>query len=239
MSSEPRIAVNLRHRIGHLALQAAFSTSAPWTVLFGPSGSGKSTLLRAIAGLLRPDHGSITLNGQVVCDREQNLWIGPRARPSRWSAQTATLFPHMTIARNLAFGLTQSRSLSASDRRDAVAQALHHFRLTTLSARYPAQLSGGEQQRVAVARTAIGARGKVLLLDEPFTGLDSPVRDRLIEDLRAWLGDTPVLSVTHSVAEALLLQAHVVRLADGKVAAQGPAALVLKEERERLLTILQ
>lgn len=238
MSSEPHAAVNMRHRIGNLALDVNFSTSAPWTVLFGPSGSGKSTVLRAVAGLVRPERGSITLQGQVVCDRANNIWLGPHSRAMRWSGQRATLFAHMSVQQNIAFGLTQANPQSAFQKRESVAEALSHFHLEGLAMRRPVQLSGGEQQRVAVARAAIGVRGKLLLLDEPFTGLDDAVRDRLIADLRVWLGDTPVLSVTHNVAEALLLQAEVVRLEEGKIAAQGPASIVLQQERERLLAVL-
>ena len=238
MSSEPHAAVILRHRIGNLALDVNFSASAPWTVLFGPSGSGKSTVLRAVAGLVRPDRGSIMLRGHVVCDRANNIWLGPQSRSMRWSGQRATLFAHMTVQQNIAFGLTQADPQSGVQKRECVAKALSHFHLEGLAMRRPVQLSGGEQQRVAVARAAIGVRGKLLLLDEPFTGLDAAVRDRLIADLRLWLGDTPVLSVTHNVAEALLLQAEVIRLQEGKVAAQGPAAIVLQQERQRLLAVL-
>jgi molybdate transport system ATP-binding protein len=239
MLSEPHLSVCLQHRIGALTLDVAFTTSSAWTVLFGPSGSGKSTVLRAIAGLIRPHQGSITINDQLVCNPERGVCLSPQLRPVRWSAQHPALFPHLSVAQNLAFGLTRSSGLSATQVRSAAEEALAHFHLESLSSRRPAQRSGGEQQRVAVARAAIGARGKLLLLDEPFTGLDTEVRNRLVADLRAWLGASPVVSVTHNVAETILLQAEVVRLAQGQVTAQGPAVGVLAHERSQLLAALQ
>jgi len=231
MLSEPHLSVRLEHRIGALALDVTFRTSSPWTVLFGPSGSGKSTVLRAVAGLLRPQAGSITLGDQPVCDTSRSICLAPRFRPVCWSAQHPALFPHLSVAENVAFGLTRSGSLSAAQVRSAAEEALAHFQLRSLALRRPAQLSGGEQQRVALARAAIGVRGKLLLLDEPFTGLDTELRDRLITDLRTWLGSTPVVSVTHNVTEAILLEAEVIRLAQGKVTAQGTALCVLAHER--------
>lgn len=112
------------------------------------------------------------------------------------------------------------------------------FHLEAFAAKRPRELSGGQAQRVAVARAAVGAEGKLLLLDEPFSGLDAAVREELIADLRAWLGETPVISVTHDVGEAFLLGAEVVKIADGRVVAQGPVGVVLAEERDRLAGVL-
>ncbi len=239
MPSEPHLSVRLQHRIGALTLDAAVTTSSPWTVLFGPSGSGKSTILRAIAGLFRPQNGSITVGDQLVCDISQRICLAPRFRPVCWSAQHPALFPHLSAAQNIAFGLARTQGLSAAQVRSATEEALAHFQLEAFALRRPAHLSGGEQQRVAIARAAIGARGKLLLLDEPFTGLHTELRDRLLTDLRAWLGPTPVVSVTHNVAEAILLKAEVIRIAQGKVVAQGAASSVLADERTQLLAALR
>ena len=238
MSSEPHLDVNIEHRLGSLALNICFETCAPWTLLFGASGSGKSTILRAIAGMVRPDRGRIALRAQPVFDSATNFYLAAHMRPVRWSAQRASLFPHLTVAQNLAFAVAPIPGLSRAQKKSAVADALAHFRLEALGRHYPAQLSGGEQQRVALARGAIGARGKLLLLDEPFTGLDAPVRDDLIANLRAFLGQTPVLSVTHSVAEALMLDARVLRLEHGSITRYGPAAEVLAPEIQRLRATL-
>lgn len=238
MSSEPHLEVQIKHSIGTLALEVNFQTSAAWTVLFGASGSGKSTILRAIAGLLRPASGSITLGGKRVFDSVQKVWIPAHARPVRWSAQRATLFPHLSVEQNLAFATESLPGLSRARRRATVAEALTHFRLQAFCADRPAQLSGGEQQRVAIARAALAARDNLLLLDEPFTGLDAVVRDQLISDLRDFLGPTPVLSVSHSIAEALILKAHVLRLENGRITAQGAAVEVLAPEIECLRATL-
>jgi molybdate transport system ATP-binding protein len=137
----------------------------------------------------------------------------------------------MTVRENIAFSY-----ISTPDR--PVEAALEVFDLTRLAGKRPAELSGGERQRVAVARAAVAAKDRLLLLDEPFTGLDAPVRDRLIASLRDWLGETPIVSVTHDVAEAFQLDAEIVRLAEGRVVDQGPPTVVLAQERQRLLSLL-
>ena len=139
----------------------------------------------------------------------------------------AMLYPEMTVAENLAFAGDEARAV------------LEGFHLTGLVKKTPRELSGGEGQRVAVARAAAGAKGRLLLLDEPFSGLDAEVRDGLISDLKDWLGDTPVVSVTHDVGEAFLLGAEVVRIAVGRVAAQGAVGDVLGDERRRLVAVLR
>ncbi len=227
----PELAVDLRHQLGSLTLAAAFTITAPWTVLFGPSGSGKSTLLRALAGLEHPTAGHIRLNGVPLFDAATALALPAWQRPIRWSAQRAVLYPHMTVAQNLAFAIPDPQHL-----KDGIAA----FHLAPYLAKRPSQLSGGEAQRIAVARAAIATRGNaaLLLLDEPFSGLDRPIRNRFIADLRTWLAGTPVLSVTHDVAEAFELDAHVLRIDAGRIVAQGPAAGVLAEERRHLLATL-
>ena len=214
------------HRIGAVALEVTFVTRAPWTIVFGPSGSGKSTLLRILAGLLRPESGAVKMLGRVVSHSAAGVFVPAHLRPVRWSGQQTALFPRMTVEQNLACGTE-----------DGVERALEHFDLRGFAKKRPAELSGGEQQRVAVVRAAMSARGRVLLLDEPFAGLDAGVRDELVERLREWLGKTPVLSVTHDVGEALMLEAEVLRLQDGRVVAQGAAREVLAEERRRLLEL--
>lgn len=232
---DPHLEVDFRHRIGSLAMSVAFRADARWTVLFGPSGSGKSTILRVVAGLERADEGRIAVGSVPVFDSQAGTGVRADRRSVRWAGHRAFLFPWMTVRANLAFGW----SADAEERSaDEVARALEAFHLTELQDKRPAELSGGQAQRVAVARAAVGARGKLLLLDEPFSGLDAEVRDRLIEDLHGWLGDTPVVSVTHDAGEAFLLGAEVVRIAEGRVVAQGPAGVVLDEERRRLLRVL-
>ena len=219
----------LRHRAGSLQLDVAFVARSPWTILFGPSGSGKSTVLRLLAGLLRPDAGAVAVLGHPVSQSANRFFLPPYLRPVRWSGQKTALFPRMTVRENLAFG-----SGDSAEHEDA----LVHFGLQGLAGKRPAELSGGEQQRVAVVRAASAARGRLLLLDEPFTGLDARVRNELIAHLQAWMGTSPVLSVTHDVAEAFQLGAEVVRLEAGRVVAQGAAREVLAADRARMLKVL-
>jgi molybdate transport system ATP-binding protein len=239
------LAVDIKHRAGALSLHVSFALTQPWTVLFGPSGSGKTTVLRAISGFLQPSAGSIVRGEYVLVDVATKRFVPAHERPVRSAGQTPKLFPHMTVRSNLLFGCgSSSKPDSASTLAD---QALELFRLAGFGERMPEELSGGERQRVSVARAVISATTfsqsgpALLLLDEPFTGLDVRLRDELLADLKPWLGDrgVPVLSVTHDIGEAFQLGAEVVKLSNGTVVHQGPAAEVLAEERGRLLAQLQ
>jgi len=204
----------MRHHVGALSLDVRFVLTKPWNVLFGPSGSGKTTILRGIAGLVQAK-GLIT----------------PRGRRTPLAPQSASLFPHWNVADNLTMGGGQR---GHGDSREI----LKLFRLDDLKDKLPNALSGGEAQRVNLARATMWAEnGGILLLDEPFNGIDVALRDEIIHDMRAWLAkrNVCVLSVTHDVAEAFQLGAEVIKIADGKVIAQGPVEAVLAEERERLL----
>ena len=223
MLPDQSLEVRFRHRLGTLNLDVDFRTSAPWTVLFGPSGSGKSTILRAIAGVLRPDQGRIVIDGQVVFDASQKLWLPPHQRPMRWAPQRAMLDPMKNTLENLAMAGVPPEGV------------LSKFGLEDLASRFPDQLSGGQRQSLGVIRAAAGLNGRHLLLDEPFTGLDAAIRHRLIENLRTWIKPCPVLSVTHDVEEAFLLNAEVIRIAEGRITAQGPTAEILAQERQRVL----
>jgi molybdate transport system ATP-binding protein len=231
----------MKHRVGALALDVSFVLTAPWTVLFGPSGSGKTTVLRAIAGFVRPDDGLIMREADVLLDSAAKVFVPAHQRPVRSAAQTARLFPHMTVRRNAIYGSGwPSKPLDA---REIVEEVMALFRLKDLMGRMPGELSGGERQRTSVARAVIsavtfpGPGTALLLLDEPFTGLDNALRDNLLAELPAWLRrwKIPVLSVTHDVGEAFQLQAEVVKIADGRVVQQGPVNEVLAEERLRLM----
>lgn len=226
----------MQHRQGALAFDAAFHLTEPWTVLFGPSGSGKTTILRAIAGLMRPDSGRVVLGPEpmVLFDSAAGICVPAHRRGIRLAAQVATLFPKMSVRENVAYGVPNGSN-------DVLDDALRRFRLDGFAEAVPWKLSGGERQRVAVVRAAASAvtlgGGGLLLLDEPFAGLDLQLRDELLEDLRNWLAlmKIPVLSVTHDVGEAFQLGAEVIKLSEGKVLRQGPVGVVLAEERERLM----
>lgn len=181
--------------------------------LIGPSGCGKSTMLRLIAGLERPDSGSISIAGEVVADIRR--FREPERRRVGLVFQDHALFPNLTVGKNVAFGLNGS---SGTERRRRVAEVLDLVQLGHLANRYPHELSGGEQQRVAVAR-ALAPRPAVLLLDEPFSGLDETLRGRVRADIVAVLRETgtTALLVTHDQTEALSVGDRVVVMRDGVI----------------------
>jgi molybdate transport system ATP-binding protein len=177
----------------------------------------------------------------TLLSTEKRVSVPAHARPVRSAGQGAPLFGHMDVPTNVRYGLGRGSKLE--DGAAAVTQALRLFRLESLLEQKPRELSGGERQRVAIARAAVaavtfnGPGRALLLLDEPFAGLDTALRDELAPELRDWLRDweTPVLSVSHHVGEAFLLGAEVIRMAEGRVVEQGPVEQVLRGERERLL----
>ncbi|WP_434992066.1 ABC transporter ATP-binding protein [Arthrobacter sp. Ld5] len=181
--------------------------------LIGPSGCGKSTTLRLVAGLERPDAGRITVAGEVVADRSR--FVNPESRRVGLVFQDHALFPHLSVARNVAFGLDR---LPRGERRKRVGDLLDLVQLGHLAERYPHELSGGEQQRVALAR-ALAPRPAVVLLDEPFSSLDESLRAQVRRDTVAVLretGTTGVL-VTHDQTEALSVGTRVVVMNGGVI----------------------
>ncbi len=149
-------------------------------------------------------------------------------------AQRPTLFPHLSVIQNVRYNATP-------DTPDFLTTIMELCRISHLRDKRPSDISGGERQRVALARTLAAQTGRLLLLDEPFTGLDAILRDELISDLRAWTRDQPtlVLLVTHDLGEVFAADAHVLKMESGRIVAQGPAAEVLAEERDRLIQRLQ
>ena len=244
-TGSPRLDVAMRHRIGTLAIDVSFALRQPWTVLFGPSGSGKSTILRAIAGLVRSDSARIVLaeasmpgapGTVIVVDSAAKKFTPTHARSIPLAPQAPSLFPHMSVMENVAYGISSNSREDAL--RNEMDESLSLFRIAPLAGKRPAELSGGEAQRVNLARAAAAAlENRLLLLDEPFSGLDVGLRSELMHDLQAWTAkrNLCVLSVTHDVAEAFQLDAEVIKLAEGRVVEQGPVATVLAEERARLL----
>ncbi len=240
--SDNLLTVKLKHRVGAVHLDVEFALTQPWTVLFGPSGSGKTTVLRAIAGFVNPEEGSIVKDEDVLMDSTAGIFVPPHERPVRSAAQIAWLFPRMTVMENVLYG-AGSTSNPADEIRIAP-ELLELFHLRGMAERMPGDLSGGEKQRISVIRAVLsavtyreGSEKSLLLLDEPFSGLDIALRDELLAGLRKWLAPwkTPTLLVTHDVGEAFQLGAEVIRIADGKMVQQGPAAEVLADERHRLI----
>jgi molybdate transport system ATP-binding protein len=185
------------------------------TVLFGPSGAGKTTVLRALAGLDRPDAGTIAFEGETWADVAAGVWLAPQRRRAVLLFQDPALFPHLPVAANVAYAL---RGKPRAERDARVQELAARLRIAPLLARRPSELSGGERQRVALAR-ALAARPRLLLLDEPLSALDAPTRDALRGELRALLqaAGVPSIVVTHDRVEALALGDRMVVLVGGTV----------------------
>ncbi len=225
--------MDLEQRLGGLALRVRCALGAPWSVLFGASGAGKTSLLRLLGGLSRPDAGTVVLQGRTLVDTASNAWVPPGERGIGFVSQRPALFPHMNVTDNVSFALA---GLERAERAARVEEMLALFRADGLARRMPADLSGGEKQRVALAR-ALAPQPRLLLLDEPFTGLDAELKLAILEALTGWLARraVPALYVSHDVAEAFQTGAEVLVLEGGRLVAQGPAHSVLAAHREALL----
>lgn len=219
------IAVSVRHRLGGFLLDAAFESAGRLTALFGSSGSGKTSLVNVIGGLVRPDEGSVVVDGKVLVDSRARIAVPAHRRRIGYVFQDARLFPHLTVRQNLGYGrfFTPARERYADF--GAVVDLLG---IGHLLDRRPANLSGGEKQRVAIGR-ALVASPRLILMDEPLASLDDarraeilPFIERLRDEARV-----PIVYVSHSVAEVARLASDVVVLAGGRVAASGPPGEVL------------
>lgn len=180
------------------------------TAVLGPSGAGKTTVLRCLAGLERPDSGRIVCAGEIWCDVTTRSFLAPQHRCVGFMFQEPSLFPHLSVADNVGYGL---RRLAPAARRRVVMDLLARLGLAPLADRRPHTLSGGEQRRVALARS-LAPRPRLLLLDEPLSSLDADLRSDVRCQLRDWLAacDIPVVLVTHDRADADALADMVVTL---------------------------
>jgi molybdate transport system ATP-binding protein len=213
--------VRLRKRFGpEFTLDVDFAAPPGVTVLFGASGSGKTLTLRAVAGLLRPDAGRVSAAGRVLFDSEAGVNVPVARRQVGYLFQDLALFPHMTALENVEFA---AGGVPRKERRGLALSLLERLGVAHAAGRRPREVSGGEAQRVALAR-ALAASPRVLLLDEPLSALDEPVRLRIVKDLKELNEELrlPVLYVTHSRDEALMLGGRAVIYERGSVAAEGP-----------------
>lgn len=212
-SSTSLLELDIEHEFAGFRLRVAFSVGNEILVLFGASGAGKTTTLQCIAGLQTPRWGFIRLNGETLFERtEQRRYNVPvHKRRIGYVFQEYALFPHLTVAQNLAFGARRDGALH-----ERVRTMLKRVRLEGLGDRYPHQLSGGQQQRVALAR-ALMAEPRALLMDEPFSALDSVVRQHLQEELVALQRELriPVVYVTHSLEDAFAVGNRLAILNEG------------------------
>ena len=194
------------------------------TVLFGPSGAGKTTILRCIAGLERLNEGRIVFKDRVWADVSQRVHLPPQQRPIGYLFQDYALFPHLSVRQNIAYGIHQVPEQERARRVQEVAQ---NIQVESLLDRRPSELSGGEQQRAALARSLV-RNPEILLLDEPLSALDGPTRDRVRSELSRWLRtlQVPAILVTHDWIDALSLGDRLVVMSRGAVLQTGAPAEV-------------
>ena len=216
--------VRLRHKLGAFTLDVEFAVPPGLTVLFGRSGSGKTSVINAVAGLLRPDEGRVSVDHRVLGDTGRGLWLPPHKRRLGYIFQEGRLFPHLSVRQNLLYGRWFTRSRLPLD------PVVEMLGLGGLLERRPAALSGGEKQRVAIGRALLADPG-LILADEPLAALDEarkqeivPYFERLRDEARC-----PILYVSHAPAEVARLATTVVVLQDGRVVRQGTASEVLSD----------
>jgi len=212
----PGLKIDFEKRLATFNLRVRLEVGAEILVLFGPSGAGKTQTLNAIAGLTTPDSGEILLGGAPFFRAGQNgqaFNLPPRKRRVGYVFQQYALFPHLTALENVAYALW--RQPSARERARALLERMH---LGQLSHRYPHELSGGQQQRVAIAR-ALAMKPRVLLMDEPFSALDSPTRQRLHQDLSTLQQEErlTVVYVTHNLADAFAVGHRLAIMREGSI----------------------
>jgi molybdate transport system ATP-binding protein len=206
---------------------------APVTVLFGPSGAGKTTVLRCLAGLDRPARGFIRFRGETWFDGAGRRFVPPQRRGVGLLFQDYALFPHMSVAGNIAFGLSRA---PRAEREARVLEVARFLRVEDLLHRRPGRISGGQRQRVALAR-ALAPRPRLLLLDEPLSALDGPTREELRGELRGLLerSGIPSLVVTHDRVEALALGDRLAVLAEGAIRQVGSVHEVFSDPADRIV----
>lgn len=202
-----------------------FDAPAGITILFGPSGSGKTSTIQAIAGIMRPDSGNITVNGQTLFDSERGMDVPIRERRLGLVFQNLALFPHMTVLGNVEFA---TNNLSRRERRRRALELLERLRIAHTAERRPRDISGGEAQRVALAR-ALASRPRLLLLDEPLSAIDEATKHEIISDLKMINREMslPIIYVTHNRDEAITLGDYLVVYDHGRVALAGEPIEIL------------
>lgn len=213
--------VSIRHRLSGFTLDAAFTAGPGVTAIFGQSGAGKTTLINAVAGVLRPDSGRITLNGAVLS--EGRIFIPPHRRRIGYVFQDGRLFPHLTVKQNLLYGRWFSKG------RSDPARIIAMLGIAPLLDRRPARLSGGEKQRVAIGR-ALLSDPRLLLLDEPLAALDTARKAEILPYLERLKEERlPILYVSHSVGEVVRLAETVILIEAGSVRAAGSPSAILSD----------
>jgi molybdate transport system ATP-binding protein len=217
--------VRVKRKFKGFTLDVNFTVDHEVLAILGPSGSGKTMTLQCIAGLLRPDEGYIRLNNKVLFDSINKIWLPPQSRKIGLVFQNYALFPHLTVTQNIAYGISRDSKVAITER---VNQLLEKMNIQRLGERYPRQLSAGQQQRVAMAR-ALAPEPDLLLLDEPFSALDSLVKERLqleLQSLQSFYRGN-MLFVTHDLAEGYKLSSKMAVFESGRIAQLDDKARVI------------
>ncbi len=207
--------VNLYFQREEFSLQVVQNFSAPISGVFGASGSGKSTLLALIAGLLKPKQGRISLNGKILCDARAQVWTPPHQRHIGLVFQDGQLLPHLSVRNNLLYGY---QNISLQQRRFALDSIVELLEIGALLERKPAQLSGGEKQRVALGRAVLYSP-ELLLLDEPLSALDERLKQQILPFFLRIYDECkiPMIYVTHAMSELNFLTSQRFVVQDGKL----------------------
>jgi molybdate transport system ATP-binding protein len=230
---------DIQLRLSRLSLDAAIAVQAGEVVaLLGPNGAGKSTVLRALAGLLRLDGGRVQLDGAVLEDPARQVRIPPEKRPVGLMFQDYLLFPHMSAADNVAFGL-RARKMERNQARKKATEALERLGLAAVAAARPGAMSGGQQQRVAMAR-ALVTEPRLLLLDEPLAALDVSTKNDLRRFLRSVLRESKAANVlvTHDLLDAVALADRMIVIENGGIVQAGTPAEVTARPRSKYVADL-
>lgn len=225
MVQAPLLDVRLAAKLEGFELDVGWSVGDELAVLFGYSGSGKSLTLRLIAGLMRPDSGRVALGERVLFDSDTGESVAPQEREVGFVFQDLALFPHLNVFKNITYGLGH---LAKGDRADRAEEFVSRFHLQGLAKRYPREISGGQKQRVALAR-ALARRPRALLLDEPFSALDLPLKVELWElvaEVRRSLR-IPIVVVTHDPVDAKSFSDRLIVYQEGRVLRSDRPAVVL------------
>jgi molybdate transport system ATP-binding protein len=219
------LAIKLLKHFNGFGLDVEWEMQNELLVLFGHSGAGKSLTLQLIAGLIRPDAGFIRNGDQSYFDDQLSVWVPPQQRSFGFVSQDPALFPHFSVRRNIEYG---AKGLDKQDRRKRTDHMMELFQISDLENKRPSEISGGQKQRVALARALI-RRPKILLLDEPFSALDSPLRHSMREFLLSLrnIFQVPIVLVTHDTVEARILADRIIVYTDGRIKRIGPPAEVL------------
>ncbi|MEW9053452.1 MAG: ABC transporter ATP-binding protein [Neobacillus sp.] len=221
--------VDIKKTLKHFLLNAEFAVGTGITGIIGPSGCGKSVTLQCLAGLQSPDHGEILLNGRPLYQSNNRINIKSRDRNIGYVFQNYALFPHLTVEKNIEYGLKGKKN--SLEKKQIVSNMIQKVQLAGYEQYYPSQLSGGQQQRVALARTLV-TEPDLLLLDEPFSALDHHVKHILEQELLSILRENYsgiVLLVTHNMEEAYRLCDHLILYDNGVIIQSGKKEEIFKK----------